>query len=102
MRVIIKNSCKIQMIKNKAMTGVEIMAEITYEIKKHLGILGEDYRGWTKEINLVSWNNRHPKLDIRDWDPDHAKMGKGITLSMEEALKLKAVLEEINLDDLEK
>jgi hypothetical protein len=78
------------------------MAEITYEIKKHLGVLGKDYRGWTKEVNLVSWNNRQPKLDIRDWDPDHAKMGKGITLSAEEVMKLKVMLEENDLAELAK
>lgn len=77
------------------------MAEITYEIKKHLGVLGEDYRGWTKEVNLVSWNNRKPKVDIRDWDPEHAKMGKGVTLSLEEVVKLKAILAELETDELE-
>jgi hypothetical protein len=83
------------------MTGAKVMAEITFEIKKHLGILGEDYRGWTKEVNLVSWNNRKPKIDIRDWDPEHAKMGKGVTLSSEEVVKLKALLDELAMDDLE-
>jgi hypothetical protein len=78
----------------------EAMAEITFEIKKHLGVLGEDYRGWTKEVNLVSWNNRKSKLDIRDWDPDHAKMGKGITLNVDELEKLKTLLNELNWDEI--
>lgn len=77
------------------------MAEITFSIVQNLGILGEDYRGWTKEVNLVSWNNRKPKIDIRDWDPDHEKMGKGVTLSKEEFLKLKELMETIDLDSLE-
>jgi hypothetical protein len=86
---------------NTVMKECEQMAEITFEIKKHLGIIGEDYRGWTKEVNLVSWNNRKPKLDIRDWDPEHAKMGKGVTLSAAELEKLKELLAEIDPGELE-
>lgn len=77
------------------------MAEITYEIKQHFGVIGEDFRGWKKEVNLVSWNHRKPKLDIRDWDPDHLKMGKGVTLSKEELVNLKQVLENITGDELD-
>ena len=77
------------------------MADITFEIKKHFGVLGEDYRGWTKEVNWISWNNRKPKLDIRDWDPEHAKMGKGVTLSKEEVLKLKELLDGLDWDELD-
>ncbi len=65
------------------------MAEVTFEIKDHLLVLSEGVRGWTKEVNIVSWNNRKPKLDIREWDENHEKMGKGITLNREEILKLK-------------
>lgn len=60
------------------------MAEIKYEIIEEMAILSESNRGWTKELNLVSWNERDPKYDIREWAPDHAKMGKGVTLSDEE------------------
>ncbi|GEL07073.1 YdbC family protein [Salisediminibacterium halotolerans] len=60
------------------------MANIDYEIVKHIGVLSESPKGWKKELNLVSWNKREPKYDIRDWAPDHEKMGKGITLSEEE------------------
>lgn len=67
------------------------MAEIQYEIIKHLGVLSESSKGWKKELNLVSWNNNEPKYDIREWSPDHTKMGKGITLSQEEWAKLKAI-----------
>jgi hypothetical protein len=65
-----------------------IMADITFDIVKHYGVLSEETGGWKKEINLVSWNNRNPKIDIRDWAPGHEKMGKGITLTREEAEKL--------------
>lgn len=52
------------------------MAELKYEIKKHIGVIGEGTKGWKKEVNLVSWNERKPKLDIRDWDENHEKMGR--------------------------
>ena len=60
------------------------MAEFKYEIVKELGVISEGARGWTKELNLVSWNDKPPKYDIRDWAPDHEKMGKGISLTKEE------------------
>lgn len=68
------------------------MSEIKYEIIEKLGILSENTKGWTKELNLISWNGGTPKYDIRDWSPDHEKMGKGITLTDEEAKKLKELL----------
>lgn len=71
------------------------MAELKYEIVKRIGILSESSKGWTKELNLISWNDREPKFDIREWDPEHEKMGKGVTLSKDEIEKLKALLEEI-------
>ncbi len=76
------------------------MADIKFLITRDLGILGEGSRGWQKEVNLVSWNDRQAKLDIRDWGPDHAKMGKGITLNKDEAIKLKQLLAEIDLESL--
>ena len=66
------------------------MAELKYEIVKTLAIISENAKGWTKELNLVSWNDREPKYDIREWSPEHDKMGKGITLTEEE---LEALLE---------
>lgn len=70
------------------------MADIKYEITEHLGVLSESPKGWKKEINLVSWNGREPKYDLREWAPNHEKMGKGVTLSREEALELKRILNE--------
>lgn len=60
------------------------MAEIEFEIVQSLGTLSTSSTGWTKELNLISWNGRDAKYDIRDWAPEHAKMGKGITLSRDE------------------
>ena len=68
------------------------MADLKYEIVEELGILSEGTRGWTKELNLISWNGREPKYDIRDWAPGHEKMGKGATLTKEEVLSLKELL----------
>lgn len=70
------------------------MADIKYEIIEALGALSESPKGWTKELNVISWNNASPKYDIRDWSPDHEKMGKGVTLSREEAEMLYKLLAE--------
>jgi hypothetical protein len=68
------------------------MADIEFSIVKHLGVLSEGAKGWRKELNLVSWNKRDPKFDIREWDPEHEKMGKGVTMTSEEATGLVALL----------
>jgi len=68
------------------------MAEFEYKIEKEIAVLSTSNKGWTKEVNLISWNGRPAKIDIRDWAPEHEKMGKGITLTEEEAAKLVEVL----------
>ncbi len=73
------------------------MSEIKYEIVKKIGVLSKAGSGWAKELNLISWNDREPKYDIRDWSADGAKMGKGVTLSKEELLALKELLNNIDL-----
>lgn len=70
------------------------MAEFEFAIAQRLGMLSAGAKGWNKELNLVSWNKREPKLDIREWDEAHEKMGKGVTLTKEEAEKLYALLGE--------
>ena len=77
------------------------MAEIKFEIIENLGVIGEGAKGWKKEVNLISWNSRKAKVDIRDWDEEHEKMGKGITLSKDELIALKKILNLINIDDLD-
>ncbi len=42
------------------------MAEIKYEVKETFGVLSENNKGWSKELNLISWNDREAKFDIRD------------------------------------
>ena len=72
------------------------MANITFEIKKRIGVLSTSTKGWSKELNLVSWNGREAKLDIREWSPDHEKMSKGVTLTNDEAVALcKHIAEEL-------
>lgn len=61
-----------------------VMAEFSFEIVEKLLVLSENDKGWTKELNRVSFNGAEPKFDIRSWSPDHTKMGKGITLTNEE------------------
>ncbi len=68
------------------------MEEVKFEIIESFGVLSTTPSGWTKELNLISWNGGEPKYDIRQWAPDHAKMGKGVNLSREEAEELKQLL----------
>ncbi len=68
------------------------MVEIKYEVVEKIAVLSESSKGWTKELNLISWNDREPKYDIREWSPDGSKMGKGVTLSDEEVAILKKAL----------
>ena len=68
------------------------MEDFKYEIVEHIGVLSEGSKGWRKELNKISWNGAEPKFDIRDWSPEHDKMGTGVTLTEEEASKLKDLL----------
>lgn len=68
--------------------------ELKYDIVEELGVLSENEKGWRKELNLVSWNDRDAKFDIRDWNPTHERMSKGITLTQEEAKMLYEILKE--------
>ncbi len=74
------------------------MAEIKYEIVESLGVISESNKGWTKELNLVAWNNYAPKYDIREWDPDHEKMGKGLTFTKDEMIELKRLFDKLDLE----
>ena len=71
------------------------MADIKYEIVEEIGVISESPKGWKKEVNRISWNDGAPKIDIRDWAPDHEKMGKGITLTDDEAKELLSILQSI-------
>ncbi len=73
------------------------MVDIKYQIIQKVGVLSKSASGWAKELNLMSWNDREPKYDIREWSADGTKMGKGVTLSREELIALKELLNEIEL-----
>lgn len=66
---------------------------IQYEIIDRLGVLSTSKNGWTKEVNLIAWNGRDPKYDIREWSPDHEKMSKGLTFNIDEAKALRDMLQ---------
>ena len=76
----------------KAKRDSNMAKDFDFEITEHIGVLAEKTKGWKREINLVSWGGAEPKIDIRDWSPDHSKMGKGITLTADEIEKLKELL----------
>lgn len=78
--------------------SIAMAKNITIDIKEHLGVIYSTIRGrkqgdaWTKEVNLISWNGNPAKIDIRDWDEDHERCSKGITLTEEEAKEVVAIL----------
>lgn len=77
------------------------MADFKFEIKKTLGTISESAKGWKREVNVMTWNNKKAKIDIREWDEKHEQMGKGITLSKEELKQLKDILNQVDIDDLD-
>lgn len=81
---------------NQGKNGRRTSMDFTYEIIEEIGVLSENKKGWRKEVNLISWNGNKPKYDIRDWAPDHEKMGKGVTLTTEEFAALKDVLMQLS------
>ena len=72
------------------------MADFRFEITEELGVLSKSKSGWTREANMVSWNGGEAKFDLRDWSPNHEKMGKGISLNIDEIKALKEILEDVN------
>lgn len=66
--------------------------EFAFSIREHIGVISKYQTGWTKELNLVEWNGNNAKFDIRDWEPSHEHMSRGVTLREEEAKSLLALL----------
>lgn len=76
--------------------------EIRYEILNTIGVVGVSKSGWQKELNRISWNGKPPKYDLREWNPDHTRMGKGVTLTEEELRALgQLVTQEVAFLDQE-
>lgn len=69
------------------------MKEIQYEIRQEIAVLSRSDSGYTKEINLISWNGAEPKYDIRSFSPNRERCGKGITMTAEEAKQLLKALQ---------
>lgn len=69
--------------------------DFSFEIVNHFGVISTSNHGWTKEFNLVSWNRREPKYDIREWKPDHSKMSKGVTMTAEEVRELSRLIQDL-------
>lgn len=69
---------------------------INFEITKHYGVIAENPKtGWKREVNEVSWNGGKPKVDIREWDPEHVKMSRGCTFTKDEAVELQRILNQM-------
>ena len=66
--------------------------EVRFEIVEPIGVLTEHDTGWKKELNIVAWNGNQPKYDIRDWNPDHTQMNRGITLTEDEMRSVTRLL----------
>ena len=79
-------------VKERNESACRNMTEIPFEIERHFGVIGEPNKGWKKEVNSVSWNNRLAKIDIRTWDESHTHMSRGVTLTREEAERLSDIL----------
>lgn len=73
------------------------MATLKYEIYKHIGAISKPNNGWTKELNYISWDDREPVYDVRTWNEDHSKMGKGVTITAGEMVALKQLLEQFKI-----
>lgn len=73
------------------------MADIKFEIKETVGVIAELAKGWKKELNLISWNGKEAKYDLREWAPEHEKMSKGVTLTSDELKALKELLNSIEI-----
>jgi hypothetical protein len=80
---------------NGRWSGGRRMSGIQFELVKKIGTVNESPNGWSKQLNMISWNGRAPKYDLRDWAPDGEKMGKGITLSVDELKALKLLLNQL-------
>ncbi len=75
------------------------MAEFKFEITEKIAVISEGRNGWERQLNMISWNGNEPKYDIRDWAPENAKMGKGISMTRDELIILKDLLNELDFDE---
>jgi hypothetical protein len=81
-----------------ATTDREKEREVTWELSEHIGVIGKDAKGWTRELNRVAWNGGPLKFDIRSWDEAHEKMSKGITLTKDEMVAMRDMIADMAFD----
>lgn len=72
--------------------------DFSFEITQKVGVISEGKGGWNLELNIISWGGRPAKYDIRSWSPDHKKMSKGITLTKDDLLALKNLLNSADIN----
>lgn len=77
------------------------MSDIQFIRNTKYGTVGMGKNGWTKEVCNVSWNQKGPKLDLREWSPDYKKMSRGITLTKQEAKRLLEILAGIDFEEFD-
>ena len=70
---------------------------VSFKIVERLVVLKDRKPAWDLELNLVAWNGGEPKYDIREWNEDHTRCGKGITLGLEELQKLVKYCEDAQI-----
>ena len=68
------------------------MPDYDFKIISPIATISTSGSGWTKEVNLVSWNGIPAKFDLRDWGLNHSSVSKGMTLIEDEYKMLKDVL----------
>lgn len=78
------------------------MKEVTFEIVEQIGVIEHNENHWNKELNIVKWNDREPRFDIRDWNADHTQMSRGITLTVEQFLNLMKIVNEWRFESIRK
>lgn len=98
--MLLKAKKEIEMEKNQVKSNENSNVNFKYEILNHIGILSQNTTGWNKEVNIVKWNDASPKIDIRDWDSEHKKMSRGISLNINEVRKLNELFEELDLEEI--
>lgn len=67
--------------------------DFKYEIKEDILSFGDGK--WQKHLTYISWNGAEPVYDLRQWNPDMTKCGKGITLSKDDLFDLMSAFEDI-------
>lgn len=74
--------------------------EFSYELIEFLGSLNEK-EGWSKSVVRIAWGENPVTIDVRNMNIMAERMGKGISLSDEEADRLVDILLEKDYGSME-